>query len=134
MRLRAWRSGRRGRSVSSGSPIDTGAERNVLFLYGAHGLEQLLADFLQVAKALLIVDKEAIVFQRMFSIEVSAQHHIAQVHRVGQDGIVVQFFEGGGWVVVIHVWVLGVECDDASRGRRDARVGRAWGEMAPQIR
>ena len=61
----------------------------ILLLYRAQGLEQLLADFLQLAEALLVIHEEAIVFQRMVGIEMGAQHHIAQVDRVGQNGIVV---------------------------------------------
>ena len=82
--------------------MDTCAKRKFLFLDGAQGFEQLLANFLQFAKALLIVDEEAIVFQRMVGIEMGAQHHIAKVHGIGEDGVIIQLFESGGWVVVIH--------------------------------
>ena len=107
--------------VSSVSPTDNGVRLKVLFLDGAQGFEQLAADLLQFSEALLVINEEAVVFQRMFNIEMGAQHHVTQMNRIGQDGVFIQFFEGGGWVIVIHGLILGVECDDASRGGRDAR-------------
>jgi hypothetical protein len=70
----------------------------------------------------------------MVNIEMSAQHHVAQMNGIGQDGVFIQFFERGGWVVVIHGLILGVECDDASRGGLDARTTRPATRIRAQIR
>src|SRR5690242_18708433 len=58
-------------------------------------LKQLLAQALQLAELLLILDKKAIVFERMIGIEMRAQHHVAQLNRIRQNCLFAQFFQCG---------------------------------------
>ena len=64
--------------------------------------QDLLAQLLCLAEKLLVLSEEPVQFQRLFRLESLAQHHVAQVNRVGQRSIITEFFESGGWIVVIH--------------------------------
>src|SRR5271166_3967086 len=64
--------------------------------------EQLPSKFLKFAESLLILDKEAVIFERMIGVEMRAQHHVAQTDGVRQQCIFFQLFQRGGWIVMVH--------------------------------
>ena len=65
-------------------------------------LQNLFAQLLRLAKKFLILQKQTVQLQRLVSTELLSQHHVPDVHRVGQGGFFVEFFEGGVGIVVIH--------------------------------
>src|SRR5947209_6835494 len=64
--------------------------------------KQCLAQLQRLPKMFLIFRELPVQFQRLFRIEVGAQHHVAQKHWVRQAGLFIEFFQGSGRIKSVH--------------------------------
>src|SRR6478752_2299467 len=88
-------------SLLSGSRVHT--RRDDRFPELTRQLPQnVLPQFLCLAEEFLVFDEEPVQFQRSVSIEPLPQDHVADVDRVGQSGVLSEFFQRRVWIIVIH--------------------------------
>src|SRR6516164_4632179 len=97
---------RRGRGLLRKMPIKAGraAGGSSCGLLGTAGelFEDGAAELLQLAELRQVVLKFLVEKLRVLRPELVAKNHVAQLDGVGKERVFLQFFKGGGGVVMIH--------------------------------
>src|SRR5579862_9765539 len=89
-------------------------------------LQYLFAQLLRLAEKLLVLHKQPIQFERSVGVQFLAQNHIPHMYGVRQRCILVQFFQGGVRIVVVHQDIVLLDSPSTVHCQQINSSGQEW--------